>query len=153
MFTELTQGVHLHVHLPPAAEDGLLAPPRHEHLHLYVHALPGSPDGILPAPVAAPPKRLLLKSTAAVAAVALPVILVGLLFGRADTPAPVVQRASVEPAAPAAARPQVPAAVLNQLATQPRLVPPPGAPVAPSPSLGADPAAAPSGPAAFGLAN
>ncbi|HEV2675557.1 MAG TPA: hypothetical protein VGV37_13520 [Aliidongia sp.] len=153
MPNELAQGVHLHVHLPPAAEDGLLAPPRHEHLHLYVHALPGSPGGIAPALIPVPPKRLLLKSTAALAAVALPVILVGLLFGRADTPAPAVQRASAEPAAPAAARPQVPAAVLNQLATPPRLVPPPGAPVAPGASPGAGPTAAPSGLAAFGLAN
>jgi len=151
MSTELAQGVHLHVHLPPAAEDGLLAPPRPEHLHLYVYALPDSPNGIAPAAVAAPPKRLLLKSTAAVAAVGLPVILVGLLFGRADTPAPTIQRASAEPAAPLAPapRPQVPAAVLNQLATPPRLVPPPGASAAP----GAGPTAAPSGPAAFGLAN
>lgn len=149
MSTELAQDVHLHVHLPPAVEDGILAPPRHEHLHFYVHALPGSPDGNVSAPVAAPPKRLLLKSTAALAAVALPVILVGLLFGRADTSAPVVQRASAEPGALAATRPQVPAAVLNQLATPPRLVPPPGTPVAPS----ASPGATPSGPAAFGLAN
>jgi len=148
MSTEVAQSVHLHVHLPPA-EDGLLAPPRHEHLHLYVHALPGSPDGIASPLVPAPPKRLLLKSTAALAAVALPVILVGLLFGRADTPVPVVPRASAEPAAPTASHPQVPTAVLNQLATPPRLIPPPGASAAP----GASPTAAPSGPAAFGLAN
>lgn len=152
MSTELAQSVHLHVHLPPA-EDGLLAPPRHEHLHLYVHALPGSPDGIASPLVPAPPKRLLLKSTAALAAVALPVILVGLLFGRADTSAPTVQRASAEPASPAAARPQVPAAVLNQLATPPRLVPPPGAPATPSASPSTGPTTAPSGPAAFGLGN